>query len=98
MDADGDFVVVWDSAAQDSSSYGIYAQRYDESTDTSGPKITALLDGDRLIAPGGRLNSTLDSLTVVFSEDLNVVDGSAGANSVLNLAKLATYQGWCRRQ
>jgi hypothetical protein len=28
MDADGDFVVAWNSAAQDGSSYGIYAQRY----------------------------------------------------------------------
>jgi len=28
MDADGDFVVVWSSLAQDSSGYGVYAQRY----------------------------------------------------------------------
>jgi hypothetical protein len=28
MDADGDFVVVWESAGQDGSSYGVYAQRY----------------------------------------------------------------------
>jgi len=28
MDADGDFVVAWDSAGQDGSGYGIYAQRY----------------------------------------------------------------------
>ncbi len=29
MDHDGDFVVVWQSANQDGSGYGIYAQRYD---------------------------------------------------------------------
>ena len=28
MDADGDFVVTWDSNGQDGSGYGIYAQRY----------------------------------------------------------------------
>src|SRR5687767_537339 len=28
-DADGDFVVVWQSYAQDGSNFGIYAQRYD---------------------------------------------------------------------
>ena len=29
MDADGDFVLAWQSMGQDGSSYGIYAQRYD---------------------------------------------------------------------
>ncbi|MBW2992621.1 thrombospondin type 3 repeat-containing protein, partial [Candidatus Woesearchaeota archaeon] len=29
MDADGDFVIAWQSSLQDGSSYGIYAQRYD---------------------------------------------------------------------
>jgi hypothetical protein len=28
MDADGDFVIVWDSFEQDGSYYGVYAQRY----------------------------------------------------------------------
>jgi len=31
MDADGDFVVVWESINQDGSSYGVYAQRYNAS-------------------------------------------------------------------
>ena len=29
MDADGDFVVVWESGSQDGDDYGIFAQRYD---------------------------------------------------------------------
>ena len=28
MDADGDFVVAWQSAGQDGCSYGVYAQRF----------------------------------------------------------------------
>ena len=31
MDADGNFVVAWESHAQDGSGYGIYAQRFDAS-------------------------------------------------------------------
>ena len=86
MDADGDFVVTWNSYGQDGSEYGIYAQQYNESTTTAGPMVTEVRDLDRQIAPGGRLSTTLDTLTVVFSEDLNVVGGSSGANSVLNPA------------
>ncbi len=86
LDADGDFVVVWDSVSQDGSNSGVYTQRYNETTETAGPIVSAVLDSDRQIAPGGRLTSTLDSLTVVFSEDLNVVGGASGANSVLNFA------------
>jgi hypothetical protein len=32
------------------------------------------------------MSTTFDTLTVVFSEDLNVVDGTSGANSATNLA------------
>ncbi|MBD1809821.1 tandem-95 repeat protein [Microcoleus sp. FACHB-SPT15] len=36
MDADGDFVVIWNSAAQDGSSYGVYAQRYSAAGEALG--------------------------------------------------------------
>ncbi len=36
MDADGDFVIVWQSLEQDGSGYGIYAQRYSPSGDPLG--------------------------------------------------------------
>jgi Ca2+-binding RTX toxin-like protein len=86
MDANGNFVIAWESLSQDGSATGIYAQRYDESTTTAGPMVTEVRDLDRQITPGGRLSTTLDTLTVVFSEDLNVVGGASGANSVLNPA------------
>ena len=36
MDADGDFVVTWQSDAQDGNAYGIYAQRYNAAGVTQG--------------------------------------------------------------
>lgn len=84
MDADGDYVVTWQSYLQDGSLYGVYAQRYDESTSTAGPMVTEVLGIDRKIVAGGRFSETFDTLTIAFSEDLNVVDGVVGANSVIN--------------
>jgi Ca2+-binding RTX toxin-like protein len=86
MDADGDFVVTWESLSQDGSNSGVYGQRFNETTVTAGPMVTEVRDLDRRIAPGGRLSTTLDTLTVVFSEDMNVSGGVSGANSVLNPA------------
>ena len=39
MDADGDFVVTWQSSNQDSSGYGIYAQRYDATGAAQGSEF-----------------------------------------------------------
>lgn len=39
MDADGDFVIVWQSAAQDGSGAGIYAQRYRSIGVPRGPEL-----------------------------------------------------------
>ena len=86
MDADGDFVVTWESFSQDGSNSGVYGQRFNETTVTAGPTVTEVRDLERQIAPGGRLSTTLDTLTVVFSEDMNVSGGVSGANSVLNPA------------
>ena len=36
MDADGDFVITWQSLNQDGSGYGIYAQRYDSAGNPLG--------------------------------------------------------------
>jgi len=39
MDADGDFVVVWNSYGQDGSSWGVYGQRFTETGVKSGPEL-----------------------------------------------------------
>jgi Ca2+-binding RTX toxin-like protein len=54
--------------------------------ETVAPTIVAVLDGNRQIPEGGVLTSTLTSVTVVFSEDMNVTGGTAGPNSVTNPA------------
>jgi hypothetical protein len=40
MDADGDFVVAWQSLAQDGSGQGIYAQRYDNAGAAAGAEFS----------------------------------------------------------
>lgn len=39
IDSDGDFVVTWESQGQDGSSYGIYAQRYDNNGAAQGTEF-----------------------------------------------------------
>ncbi len=39
MDADGDFVVTWQSYAQDGDNYGVYGQRYDSSGTKQGTEF-----------------------------------------------------------
>jgi hypothetical protein len=39
IDSDGDFVVTWESQGQDGSSYGIYAQRYNNNGAAQGAEI-----------------------------------------------------------
>jgi uncharacterized repeat protein (TIGR01451 family) len=54
MDADGDFVVAWESLGQDGSGYGVYAQRY------AIPNLTlAKTVDDALPDPGQRITYTL---------------------------------------
>ena len=72
MDADGDFVVAWESHDQDGSSYGIYAQRYNAAgvaqggefrvnTFTTGnqgrPSVAMDADGDFVVAWDGQRRS-----------------------------------------
>jgi len=94
MSAGGDFVIAWSSLGQDGDSGGVFAQRYQESTDTAGPTVSGVLDASRPIPEGERLVSIVPELTVLFSEDLNVIGGSSGANSVTNPANwLLTRNG-----
>lgn len=81
IDTAGDFVVAWQSYFQDGNGYGIYAQRY-----TTSPTVTAVLAGagPQIVTPGDELTSSINSLSVLFSEYLNTVPG--GANSVTNPA------------
>jgi phosphoheptose isomerase len=50
LDADGDFVVVWNSALQDGGSYGVFAQRFDSLGARRGTEIpiNSFLAGDQV--------------------------------------------------
>src|SRR5439155_1561363 len=50
-DADGDFVVTWQSYGQDGSKYGVYARRYDAAGTAEGGEfgVNATTDGDQTL-------------------------------------------------
>jgi len=86
IDADGDAVQVWQSSGQDGSGYGIYAQRYDESTETAGPVLSGLAVELNPIAAGERVVQSVPALVLNFSEELSITGGSGGINSAVNPA------------
>ena len=92
MDATGDFVVAWQSYGQDGSNYGVYTQRYQQPADTAGPIVAQVFDGNQQINPGDLLVTVVPTLTVVFSEDLNVTGGATGVKSVTNPANWQVTQ------
>jgi hypothetical protein len=52
MDADGDFVIAWESLGQDNAGWGIYAQRYDNTGAAVGTefRVNTSTGGDQLYA------------------------------------------------
>jgi len=92
LDADGDFVFAWHSYAQDGSGNGIYAQRYQQFTDTAGPTVTDVLVNNSTLSDGARLASGPTTLTVVFSENLSTTGGATGPDSVTNPANWTLTQ------
>jgi hypothetical protein len=68
MDHDGDAVFVWRSNLQDGSGYGVYAQRYQESTDTVGAMITDIRANGQTILPWETVPFDVGGFNVGFSE------------------------------
>ena len=97
MDADGDFVIAWASYAQDGSSYGVYAQRYDDvgpdDADDAGPTVTDVLVNGEVLSDNDVVVPPPSSLTVLFSEALSTAGLASGANSVTNPANWALTKG-----
>ena len=52
MDSAGDFVVAWESQAEDGSNYGIYAQRYNAAGAAQGSEF--LVNTYTIELPGAR--------------------------------------------
>jgi hypothetical protein len=86
MDPAGDFVVAWQSAAQDGDSFGVYAQRYDESTDTASPMVAGVFVDGKRVRRWDVIEGPVSQVIVSFSENVSDAGGQGGANSVTNIA------------
>ena len=77
LDADGDFVIAWHSNLQDSSNYGVYAQRYEGASQTVDLNLVVQDDVDP-VSPGGSFvyslittnNGTGTAMEVSLSEPI----------------------------
>ena len=81
MEPDGDYIVVW-SGRGIGDEHGIFARRYDESTDTAGPLATELrsVDDDSLIDETLSV-TTLNQIKVIFDEEMLHHNGWASDGS-----------------
>ena len=86
MDREGDFVVVWTDYQLDGNVQGVFAQRYDQSTDTAPPLATEVVIADDRVTPLERMVHTVAQAVVRFSENLSTAGGTGGTNSVTNPA------------
>lgn len=99
-DADGDFLVAWQSYNQASatSHFDVIAQRYtdlDNNGDTVGPTVAAVTPAGSASAlgPSGRVMGPVSGLVVAISEDVSVAGGAAGVASATNPANYHLTRG-----
>jgi hypothetical protein len=83
---EGDLVVTWLSDLQDGSNFGIYAQRYDETTDTTGPMLAGASVNGKPVAAYSVSAGPISQVVVSFSEDVVDAGGPSGSTSVTNPA------------
>ena len=86
VDDDGDAVIGWQSDNQDGSLSGVYAQRYDETSDTAGPVVGGVVVHGRSVVPGQQVPAAVQGIAVSFSERMSTLGGAAGADSVTNVS------------
>src|SRR5687768_11858522 len=84
MDAGGDAVIAWTSLGQDGSSYGLYAQRFNQVPDVAGATVSDVLIGGDHVKPGERIVQRPATVILNVSEFLTVAGGELGANSAWN--------------
>ncbi len=94
MDSDGDAVVAWDGPSS-TDTFGISAQRYDESNpDTAPPMVGGVFLDTALVFPYSTNRQALSHVVVSFSENMSDAGGPIGLNSVTNPANwLITRNG-----
>ncbi|HEV8290898.1 MAG TPA: hypothetical protein VGP94_03210, partial [Tepidisphaeraceae bacterium] len=86
-DANGNYVVAWQSADGSDPSAGVFAQRYQESAaDTAAPIVAgAFLNGNRIRAYSSHAGP-LQQLSLGFSENMSDAGGPTGTTSITNPA------------
>lgn len=100
IEPDGDFTMVWlqheeqtwDSSFDGGTMLGTYAheniyyRRFDESTDTAGPRVTDLVDASGNQVPdGNEIDGAVRHIVLSFDEPLMSGDPDANPASVLNV-------------
>jgi hypothetical protein len=92
MDEDGDFVIGWVSG--NAIGTGIFAQRFDEPTDTAGPLVGTVTASGAVVSPNATLVQNVPKFTVASGENLDTSGGPTGPNSVTNPANWGlSYNG-----
>ena len=76
------FIVAWQGSGPKTGQHSIYTQSYQ----LSGPQVTEVLlgSGPQVIHSGDKIQSPVNSVSVVFNQNMNTATG--GANSVTNSA------------
>ncbi|MGV3526465.1 MAG: hypothetical protein ACO1RX_19765 [Candidatus Sericytochromatia bacterium] len=103
LDADGDFVVAWQSYGQDGSHYGVYAQRYDSMGQVQGSEFRVnTYTADRQMAPSVSLDADGDfvvtwesfyqdgSTTSIYAQRYNSQGQLQGSEFPVNSATTGT--------
>jgi hypothetical protein len=87
MDASGDAVVAWQSLGQDApASWGVFARRFEETTELSAPIVTGVTAAGNEVRPAGeRMSHPVTSVALQFSENLWGFPNT-GADSAINTA------------
>ena len=82
MQPDGDYLVVWAGAGA-GDRHGVFARRYDETTDSVGPTVSDVTapSGDR-IQEGSQVSEAMSFVIVTFDENM----ATSGPESVTNPA------------
>jgi hypothetical protein len=93
MDANGDLIAVWTgSTTADPTKTAIFAQRFDQKTDISGPFVTDVFDTtsgtglapSRTIYDQATIANNVGTFIVAFDENMSSVGGVGGLHSVIN--------------
>jgi hypothetical protein len=98
MEPDGDFTAVF--VQREALTNGlvvnsnIYYRRFDESTDTAGPRVTDLIDPRGYSVPaGGVIEGPIYHLVISFDEELFAGSPALFRDSVLNPENFVLYRG-----